>query len=139
MMIEYAKRELSRIPHDDEGMQDHMDKNILQIIEIFMDQGHSNLSACYALNILDRLLRFLPITPLTGEDDEWRELPYGGYQNIRCSRVFKDITGRAYDIEGKIFTDNDGESWFANRDSHVDIEFPYMPPTRPEKVYLGNK
>ena len=136
MMIEYAKRELSKIPHDAEGMQDFMDKNILQIIEIFMDQGHTNHSAYYALSILERLLRFLPITPLTGEEDEWRELPHGGYQNIRCSRVFKDTNGRAYDIEGKIFTHDGGKSWFTNSNSLVSIEFPYVPPTHPEKVYL---
>ena len=66
-MVEYAKSELERIGKDKKGMQDAINKNILEIVEIFSNQGHSGFSAGYALNVLERLLRYKPLTPLTGE------------------------------------------------------------------------
>lgn len=66
-MIEYAKRELELIGKDEDGMQELMNKNILEIVEIFSKQGHSGFSAGYALNVLERLLKYKPLTPLTGE------------------------------------------------------------------------
>lgn len=70
-MIEYAKSELDRIPKDKDGMQELMNRGILDVIKVFSEQGHSGFSASYALSILDRLLRFKPISPLTGEEAEW--------------------------------------------------------------------
>lgn len=104
---------------------------------MFSEQGHSGFSASYAINILEKLLRFEPITPLTGNDDEWTELDYDKdtkYQNKRYSRVFKDADGKAYDSEGKIFSDNGGKSWYQSKDSRVYIDFPYVPKT--EKVIV---
>lgn len=121
-------------------MQKIMNNDILQIVKMFSEQGHSGFSASYAINILEKLLRFEPITPLTGNDDEWTELDYDKdtkYQNKRCSRVFKDADGKAYDIEGKIFSEDGGKSWFSSRDSRVYIEFPYVPKT--QRIILENK
>ncbi len=134
-LVEYAKSELARIEHDGEGMQDYMDECVLKMIEMFSRQGHSGFTAHYAIGELERLLRWLPLTPLTGEDDEWNDLGEGTYQNKRCSKVFKK-NGDAYDIEGKIFSEDGGETWFANGNSRVPVTFPYMPPTTPEKVLL---
>jgi hypothetical protein len=65
---------------------------------------------------------FKPVSPLTGEDDEWNEIEPGLFQNKRYSAVFKRKDGTAYNVEGKIFTD-DGEVWFTNKDSRVYITF----------------
>lgn len=137
-LIDYAKKELSRIPHDNDGLQDQMDRCILDLVSVFCSQGHSNTSAFYIINILDRILRFLPLQPLTGEDDEWVEIADGTFQNKRCSRVFKDENG-AYDIEGKIFSDDGGNTWYQNRDSRTQITFPYTPPAEPERIYVDPK
>lgn len=69
--VEYAKSELDRISKDGDEMQDTINKNIIDIVELFASQGHSGFTAGYAMSILERLLRFKPLTPLTGEDDEW--------------------------------------------------------------------
>ena len=135
-ITKYAKQELARIEHDEEGMQERMNRCILEIIEMFGEQGHSNLSANYAIEILNRLLRYLPITPLTGDEEEWEEIVPGKFQNKRCSRVFKE-NGEAYDIEGRVFSYNDGITWFQNRNSRVPVTFPYFPPIEPEYVYVG--
>lgn len=69
-MIEYAKSELAKIKKDEDGMQEVMNDCILEIVEKFREQGHSGFSAGYALSALERLLRFKPIFPLSGDDDE---------------------------------------------------------------------
>lgn len=48
-----------------------MHDNIISIVEMFSEQGHSSFSASYAISHLTRLLEFKPLSPLTGEDDEW--------------------------------------------------------------------
>ena len=68
-----------------------------------------------AIHLFERLARFEPITPLTGDDSEWTEVAEqnGGtlYQSRRCPHVFKDPLG-AYSIAGN---------------KRQDITFPYSP------------
>ena len=40
-ITEYAKSELERLGKDDEGMQELINKDILEIVERFASQGHS--------------------------------------------------------------------------------------------------
>lgn len=144
-LVKFAENELNIIINkceDEESkeMQKRISEDILQVVEVFSRQGHSGFSANYAINLINKLLRFEPITPLTGENDEWIKLDYNDdtkYQNKRCSRVFKDAEEKAYDIEGKIFSDNEGKSWYTSKDSRVYIKFPYMP--KSEKIILKKK
>lgn len=107
-MLNYAKSELAKIPHDEDGTQSLMDENILEIVEKFSDQEHSGFSANYAIHALERLLRFKPLTPLTGEDDEWERTHFGTKQNKRCSSVFLNEDGTANDINAIVVSDNGG-------------------------------
>ena len=141
-LLERAKRELTLLRGGDtelDEMQDRMDAHILKILEVFADEGHSGFSAEYAIKCLTRLLMFLPLTPLTGEDDEWveiREKEMGRpscFQNNRYSAVFKE-NGEAYNIHGKLFSDNGGESWYSCKESRVPITFPYSVPGKPEYI-----
>lgn len=118
-MGEKTKDPMNRLMHD----------NIIQIIKIFEKQGHSGASANYAINNLYRLLKYEPISSLTGEDDEWNEVGDGVWQNKRCSKVFKEADGRAYDIEGIVWVDKNGSTW-TNHKSRVYITFPYVPKTK---------
>ena len=143
-ILAHAERELDIIGMaDEEGMNGLMRKHLLHMIQEFANEGHSGFSASYAIQCLEKLLRFEPLSPLTGEDSEWneiaREMTAGNrgtlYQNNRCSRVFKDDDG-AYDIDGKVFyswyTDENGEkfkSHYTSRDSRVYVTFPYVPTT----------
>ena len=102
---------------------------MLRLIEVFAEQGHSGFSAAYCVGLTEKLMRFEPLGPLTGADDEWvdvaEESGYALYQNKRCGHVFK-TAGEAYDIQGKIFRDPDGSTW-TNGDSRVPVVFPYTP------------
>jgi len=110
-------------------MQDMLDSHILKMVEEFSKEGHSGFSAGYAVGLLERLLRFEPITPLTGEDSEWNEVDEGlTLQNNRCSAVFKDVpSGEAYYIEGNIFRNQRGVC-FTGKYSRTPVKFPWTPP-----------
>lgn len=122
--------------YDDE-MQEAICRHVLKLLEVFSEEGHSGFSAPYAIALFSKLAAFEPIVPLTGEDWEWADVSFGSemkYQNKRCSHVFKDEDGQAYDGNGIVFynlyTDEDGneqKSHFTCRESRVNIEFPYTP------------
>lgn len=139
-LIDYAKDELKRIGMIDSGepYNDLAVKAILDLIELFASQGHSGFSAPYVISAFTRLAMFKPLSPLTGEDDEWMEADAGNLQNKRYSAVFKDKDGIAYNIEGKVFTD-DGKSWYTCKDSRVNVTFPYVVPDKPKYVYRNKE
>jgi hypothetical protein len=128
-LIEHAKIELQAVGYDlnqaEEDPNKWICKNVLELLEVFSAQGHSGSSAPYCISMFEKLARFEPLCPLTGEDGEWGEVSPGHFQNRRCSHVFKE-NGEAYDIEGRIFREPDG-CCFTNRDSRVLVTFPYTP------------
>jgi hypothetical protein len=142
----HAERELDIIgmTEDSVEMDAAMRNHILHMIDEFSKEGHSGFSASYAISILSKLMRYEPLTPLTGEDSEWMEIAKEQtgsnqgtlYQNKRASHVFKDDTG-AYDINGKVFvewrqdkeTGEDYSSSYTSKDSRVPVTFPYTPHT----------
>ena len=131
---------------DVDGPEDDIDadmaRKILEIVQVFADQHHSGASAGYCLSVLQKLLAFMPLTPLTGEDDEWDmvEPPSDDiatemiglplFQNNRCTQVFKEATGKVYDMEAVVFVDKEG-TIFVTPDSCTLVEaFPYTPGTK---------
>lgn len=127
----HAERELVALGYDLNEKKDDpnrwIQQNIFELLEVFGQQGHSGSSAPYCVHLFSKLALFEPVCPLTGEDNEWHEYSDGKFQNIRCSRVFKDgKLGQAYDGEGKVFRDPDG-SCYTSSDSRVFITFPYTP------------
>lgn len=128
-LMAHAERELP--PDDGDAMNALMNRCLLEVVLVFSTQGHSGFSAGFAISRLEKLLRFEPLGPLTGEPSEWTEVGPGTFQNNRCSRVFKDagrFNGQAYDIEGRVFREPNG-ACFTNRDSCVLVTFPYVPKT----------
>lgn len=143
-LSEYAKTELElAFPHDtNDEMQTFVIKNIMELIQVFSKQGHSGTTASYVLRYFERLTKFRPIKPLTGEEDEWGE-PYGEdntQQNKRGGQVFRNHfdNSTAYDIEGRIFIDEDGSAYMT-ADSRVPVTFPYNVPDRPEYVKISSQ
>ena len=134
--VSHAKREFVAIgydvPDDEEGPNKWMVENVLELLVVFSAQGHSGFSAPYCIDAFKKLASFEPLSPLTGNDDEWGETYTSNdrfiYQNKRCSHVFKEENGKAYDINGKTFRDPD-RCYYTDSGSSVDIEFPYTPKT----------
>ena len=146
-LIAHAKRELDLILkecEDDESilMQQSMNEGILNVIRAFSEYGHSGYSAQYAIDLINKLLNYSFITPLTGNDDEWTEVSDGIYQNKRESKIFKQVDrfdGKPYYINGKIFSRDGGESWMTNGDSFITIEFPLYKLPESEYIILEDK
>lgn len=107
---------------------------VMKMVTVFSEEGHSGFSALMAISLFEKVARFQPLTPLTGEPSEWIAVdgPSEGdpgsaklFQNNRCPHVFKDAKG-AYDSEGRVFREPDG-ACFTSRDSRVPVTFPYTP------------
>ena len=129
--IRWAKEELARIPVEDgDDMQAIMNRDLLDMVTVFACHGHSGFSSAYARSVLDNLLGWKIIAPLTGADDEWAEAydMDGTQQNKRASHVFRDKDGRAYDINGIVFREPSGAT-YTGKGSAVTVEFPYYPKT----------
>lgn len=130
-LVDHAERELKRsgLLDEDSDYGGMLGESVLKLIRDFSEEGHSGASAGFAVSVFEKLARYEPLTPLTGEDDEWKKVEYGcepAYQNIRCGHVFKDSDGRTYDSTGRVFRDKDGDVW-VRKGSAVDITFPYIP------------
>ena len=144
-LLSYAEDELNRIGMTEDSpdeMNVEMRKHIVHMVKEFSDEGHTGFSGRYALNILTKLLEFKPLTPLTGEDDEWNLVGDGHWQNKRCSSVFKGVDGSCYDIDGKVFwewqSNEDGQavkSYYTGYGCSIPVTFPYTPPKEPIYEY----
>lgn len=99
---------------------------VMDLVTVFASHGHSGMSADLVRSLFGKVADYQPLSPLTGEDSEWNEVSDGVLQNNRCSHVFRELDGEAYDSEGRIFKDKDG-SCFTSFDSRVNVEFPYTP------------
>lgn len=155
-LVDHATAELDAIgltAGDPDYMNQAMRNHLIHMVTEFSNEGHSGFSAGYAVSTLERLLRFKPLGPLTGEDSEWADVYTQNngvvvYQNKRCSTVFREgeDNATAYNIEGRIFwrweTDEDGnkyKDYFTNWSSRTPVVFPYDVPDQPEYVEAADE
>ena len=145
-MKTWAKVELDiALPADHkdvEEMQNLMKTQIIEMVELFSAHGHTQDSSRFAISVLTKLLTHRPLTPITGAEDEWGPLDEDlSQQNKRCSGIFRkdEDNSQAYFIDGKVFSDDGGHSWFTNGESAIDITFPYEVPVDRQRVYLNGR
>ena len=112
-------------------------KATLELMKTFAKQRHSGMSASIVRELFHTLSAFSPLSPLTGEPDEWRDVTKVGgpgnpplFQNKRCSRVFADDENgkNARDVSGKVFVESESGA-YTNVESQVPVTFPYTPKT----------
>lgn len=140
-MLLFAEDELRRAGWFDED-NDYggaLGPAVLKLLKIHAKEGHSGYSSLLVADLFHHLVGFKPLTPLTGDDDEWvevgREIGCGEpiYQNKRCPTVFKYPDGRCLDIDAVHFLDINGITYTNSKDSAREITFPYLP-GKPEVV-----
>ena len=51
-----------------------MGEAVMALIKVFSEQEHSGMSAGVCTDLFAELAQFNPLTPLTGEDDEWDDI-----------------------------------------------------------------
>lgn len=142
-LIKHAEKELKLAGYfDKDSPYDGMiGEAVLALIKVFSNQNHSGMSASIVNSVFSRVADYKPLGPLTGEPSEWNEIRKGEYQNNRYSEVFKNekqFNGKAYTINAKVFSDDNGESFYSSSDSVAVIYFPYIPKD-PERVILPPK
>lgn len=73
MLVEHAKRELelAGLFDKDSDYNGGIGEAALEIMEVFAKQGHSGASAAMTISVVEDLMRFKPLTPLTSNADEW--------------------------------------------------------------------
>ena len=146
-LVEFAENELNLLLKsckDSESLktQKAVNDDILDIIKLFSSQGHSGFSANYSMNILKRLLDYKPLSAIEDREEDWIELYYSpdiAYQNKRCPSIFKDADGKVYNTEAKVFSDDNGHTWYNCKESREYINLPYEVPSKPEYVVIDNQ
>ena len=156
-MIDWAEREVKiAIAHErksGEGIGFEYAKgcyeSALKAFRSLCEDEHSGMSFSITADILRRLIKRQPLTPIEDSDEEWTEAWISDdgikhYQHKRLSSLFKDV-----DPEGKAsYNDNGayicideetnipyhgGGAWEVFR-NYYKISFPYSPPLEPYKI-----
>lgn len=109
--------------------------HIMVLTGAFLESGQSGHSAPHTaaaiVATLERLMMYRPLTPLTGEEGEWR--PGTPRQNLRDSRVFLHGDGRVTFNEGLAWVDEKGHGFHglaSGVSSQTDLILPCSPLTR---------
>ncbi|MCX4571598.1 hypothetical protein OOK48_35345 [Streptomyces viridodiastaticus] len=98
-LVDHARRELRIIGEDPETA-----RGIVRVVRAFADMGHSGTSAHHCAALLDKLLRFQPLTDLTDDPDEWIDRHAEGmtptplWQSKRNSEAFSTDGGKTYTL-----------------------------------------
>lgn len=96
-LVAHAKTELELLGEDPEFMQGY-----LNVIQAFADMGHSGGSASVAIPVINKLLRYKNLTPLTDNPIEWiyhsKDIspPDGVWQSKRDFSCFSYDGGKSY-------------------------------------------
>ena len=126
--LEYAKRELEMaglFDKEKDFYKGRTGKVVLELCKILDNDDYSDMSPNFIISLLKRVIYWEPLTPLTGENDEWVVVDKNLKRNKRCSRVFIK-NGVAYDSTGYVFITKQGFR-FTCAASKKEITFPYYP------------
>lgn len=72
---------------------------VMDLVDVFVEQGHSGMSASIVINILRRVLAFELLSPLTDDPAEWMEVADGLWQSRRQSQAFSQDGGKTYRLD----------------------------------------
>lgn len=96
-LVEHARRELELLGEEPDTID-----WFCRVIEEFASFGHSGGSAFVCIPLLNDLLQFKNLTPLTDNPDEWEDMSemsgYPVWQNKRNSEAFSEDGGKKYSL-----------------------------------------
>lgn len=93
-LVSHAKRELELIGEEDETIEGY-----LKVIRAFADMEHSGCSASIAIPVINELLQFRNLSPLTNDPKDWMQVEMGDdpcWQSRRRSEAFSHDGGNTY-------------------------------------------
>jgi hypothetical protein len=99
---EHARYELSLV-----GEEPQVIDWYVKVAEAFDEFGHSGATAEYTLSVLEQLLRYKNLTPLTDDPEEWLDITKHTaegtalWQSVRNSGAFSTNGGKTYTFMGE--------------------------------------
>lgn len=94
-LVNHARRELEIIGEEPEFINGY-----LKVIQAFSEMGHSGGSASVAIPVINKLLQFQNISPLTDDPDEWMNVSEVSgdamWQSRRRADAFSRDGGKTY-------------------------------------------
>lgn len=96
-LVEHTRRELALI-----GNGEEFDNQVISIVKVFSEMGHSGCSAEICTQYLERLLRFQNLSAITSDPETWMHIDedVAGQTNLwqckRNSAFFSNDGGKTY-------------------------------------------
>lgn len=97
-LLSHARKELELLKEEPETIEAY-----LRVIQAFRDMGHSGSSATVSIPVINALLLFKNLTPLTDDPDEWMHISANVWdsqsdiwQSKRCPDAFSTDGGKTY-------------------------------------------
>lgn len=94
---------LSGLTEKDSDYEGMLAEAVLEIVKIFAKQGHSGFSAGMTIEVLEKLLRYENLTPITDDPEEWMDVAEmcadrgsGVWQCKRNPSLFSTDGGKTY-------------------------------------------
>lgn len=127
-MLESAKWQLDKVLEKctdtfERDMQEMMNEDVMELLKVFEEQGHSGFSASWAINLFSKLAKYKLITEIEDNPEDWDE----NGQHKYISSVFKRDEGTCYYMYGRLFAEPSSDNFFYNKASNVDVTFPIKP------------
>ena len=127
-MLEFAKWQLNKLTEkckdeDSKVMQNMMNNDVMELLKMFAEQGHSGFSAPIATRLFYKLANYKLVTEVEDNPDDWDE--EGQHKYI--SSIFKRDDGSCYYMYGRLFTEPGRDAFFCSKESNIDITFPIKP------------
>lgn len=107
-LARHAEREmrLAGLYDEDADYDGMIPEAVMAVVRTFAEAGHSGASAGLTLSILEKLLRFETLTPITSDPDEWMNVSEDSgaalWQSRRNPSVFSEDGGATwYDLNDR--------------------------------------
>ena len=127
-MLESAEWQLNKVLEkctdtDERYMQEMMNNDVIELLKVFEEQGHSDFSAPIVISLFSILANYRLVTEVEDNPDDWDE----NGQHKYISSIFKRSDGTCYYMYGRLFAEPNSDNFFYNKASNVDVTFPIKP------------
>ena len=97
-LVKHAKREmeLAGLYDEDADYGGLIPDAVMNVVEAFAKDGHSGGSAAVTLAIVEKVLRFETLTPITSNPMEWNHIADDLWQSNRDPRMFSTDAGQTW-------------------------------------------
>ena len=96
-LVDHARRELALI-----GEDEWLTNGLCKVVAAFAEMGHSGFSAEHSTAVLEKLLRYRPLSPITDDPAEWEDRSEMSgerlWQNRRDFRAMSRDGGKTYTL-----------------------------------------